>query len=262
MARPQSKTVPYFAHFVTPGETIGILLDEFGNDGYAFWFRLLEALCRKDGHYLKINTPKKWKYLCNITGVELIKAEKIIDILLELDAIDKENWKKEKGIWVQNLVDNLSKVYDRRVADLPQKPICQHISTETPHSIEKNSNSKVKDSIPLPPKGGNEVNSNDLLNYFGTLYQKYTGVEYHASFAKDKKLLNDLADHFSSEAVQEGINYFFSTYVAFDDFSAKNPTVGILNTKWNSMVAHSKGKRALTKQQTKMYANLKALEQI
>ena len=267
MARPKSRTVPYFAHFVTPSETISILIDEFGNDGYAFWFRLLEALCRKEGHYINVDTPKKWKHLCGITGVDSKKADKIIETLLELDAIDIECWDAEKGIWVQNLVDNISKVYDRRVADLPTKPICQHISAEcqhisaeTPYSIQYKS--IQKDTIPLPSTGGEKTNSNDLITHFGSCYQLYTGVEYHASFAKDNKLFKGLADHYGNNAVLEGINYFFDVYVKYDDFSANNPTVGILNTKWNSMVAHSQGKKALSKQQSKMYQNLKALGEL
>lgn len=44
MARPKKQTVDYFPHFVKGGRTIFILENKFGNDGYAFWFKLLEIL--------------------------------------------------------------------------------------------------------------------------------------------------------------------------------------------------------------------------
>ena len=44
MARPRKQTVDYFPHYCKCGRTIFILENRFGNDGYAFWFKLLEIL--------------------------------------------------------------------------------------------------------------------------------------------------------------------------------------------------------------------------
>lgn len=51
MARPTKETVDYFPHFVKCGRTIFILESKYGNDGYAFWFKLLEILGDTEGHY-------------------------------------------------------------------------------------------------------------------------------------------------------------------------------------------------------------------
>ena len=44
MARPKKQTVDYFPHIIKQGKTMTILENRFGNDGYAFWFKLLEIL--------------------------------------------------------------------------------------------------------------------------------------------------------------------------------------------------------------------------
>jgi len=43
MARPRKQTVDYFPHDtdVSSGKTLTILQSKYGNDGYAFWFKLL-----------------------------------------------------------------------------------------------------------------------------------------------------------------------------------------------------------------------------
>lgn len=44
MARPTKTSVDYFPHMTHSGKTIAILEARWGNDGYAFWFKLLELL--------------------------------------------------------------------------------------------------------------------------------------------------------------------------------------------------------------------------
>ncbi len=56
MARPKKQTVDYFPHFVKGGRTIFILENKFGNDGYAFWFKLLEILGESEGIFLTLQT--------------------------------------------------------------------------------------------------------------------------------------------------------------------------------------------------------------
>ena len=48
MARPAKLTVDYFPHIINQGKTIFIIENNYGNDGYAFWFKLLELLGATD----------------------------------------------------------------------------------------------------------------------------------------------------------------------------------------------------------------------
>lgn len=121
MSRPVKATVDYFPHVVKHGETMFILEKCFGNDGYAFWFKLLEILGSKDGHYYDLNDPHNIEYLSAKTGIPDDKVLEILDKLALLESIDRELW-VEKIVWCQNFVDNLKEVYAKRRIPLPKRP--------------------------------------------------------------------------------------------------------------------------------------------
>lgn len=121
MARPKKQTVDYFPHIANSGKTIFILENQFGNDGYAFWFKTLELLATTDGHVIDTRNPSEWEFLVAKTRVSDDKAREILNLLGKLEAIDNELL--QVGIlWCQNLVDNVSDVYKKRKVDLPTKP--------------------------------------------------------------------------------------------------------------------------------------------
>ncbi len=124
MARPLKQTVDYFPHdsHASEGDTLTILQNRFKNDGYAFWFKLLEKLASSDGHFINCNNPVKWQVLLAKLGVDEARGNEIMNILVETQAIDPELW-KSKLIWCQHLVDNLADVYKNRRAKKPEKPV-------------------------------------------------------------------------------------------------------------------------------------------
>ena len=71
MARPQKDIVSYFPHDANActGDTLTVLQSRFGNDGYAFWFKLLEKLASTEGHYIDCRNPTKWQLLLAKTGI-------------------------------------------------------------------------------------------------------------------------------------------------------------------------------------------------
>lgn len=153
MARPNKQTVDYFPHYVKSGRTVYILESRFGNDGYAFWFKLLEILCESDGQVFDCGNPTNWEFLLAKTHVSGVSAEKILTTLVNLGKIDAELWKK-RVIWVQNLIDHLANVYDRRKQRMPQKP--ELMSTETTDDEELMSTETVQ----KPDINGVNVNKN------------------------------------------------------------------------------------------------------
>ena len=122
MARPIKQTVDYFPHLVNKGKTKLILQNEFGNDGYAFWYQLLELLCLTDNQVYDYNNSASWRLLLAETHVTEDNAIKILQLLADLGAIDAE-LHKNKIIWSQNLIENLELVYKRRATGTPEKPI-------------------------------------------------------------------------------------------------------------------------------------------
>ncbi len=135
MARPKKCTVDYFPHYVTGNSrTVFILEQKYGNDGYALWFKLLELLAVTDGHYVDFNDHTDLEFFAAKAKIDADKAIEIIDQLASLKAIDRQLW-KQKVVWCQNFVDNLSELYARRRISLPQKPnLNEFMYAETPSS--------------------------------------------------------------------------------------------------------------------------------
>ena len=160
MARPAKQTVDYFPHDATAsnGKTIFIVEANFGNDGYAFWFKLLELLASTPGHVYDCRNAGTWEFLQAKTRHDADKANKVLDLLSILGAIDLELWRDHRVIWSQNLVDRLADVYKNRRVSAPQKPVISNrnpsaapISTDDNPpvavvSTPKSTQSKVKES--------------------------------------------------------------------------------------------------------------------
>jgi len=75
-----------------------ILEQRYGNNGYAFWFKLLELLGTTDGHYIDCNDPCQWEYLLSVTRLDDNTCHEILDLLGRLNAIDNDIWKEKKII--------------------------------------------------------------------------------------------------------------------------------------------------------------------
>jgi hypothetical protein len=122
MARPKKNTVDYFPHQAVHGKTLFIIQNLYGNDGYAFWFKLLEILCRSENLVLEVNMPAEMLFLSAKTHTEPQLCEKILKTLADLGGIDAELWEK-RIIWSEKLVKNVEQVFLRRGGGVPQRPV-------------------------------------------------------------------------------------------------------------------------------------------
>jgi len=149
MTRPRKQTVDYFPHSCHHGKTIFVLEQRFGNDGYAFWFKLLEILGLSEGHYINCNDLASWEFLVAKTRIQPDTCTEILNILSNLQAIDPELW-TEKIIWSGNFIDNIEDVYRKRTVETPKKPDNFHRKSPSKRITAPNSasypQSKVKES--------------------------------------------------------------------------------------------------------------------
>lgn len=129
MGRARKQTAEYFPHFVADSRTKFVLETNWGNDGYAFWYKLLELLCSSDGHIYDCSEPANKMYLTARTKVTPETADKILGTLAEMEKIDPELWREKKLIWCQHLVDNLSGMYAKRTTPIPQRPVVEAAET-------------------------------------------------------------------------------------------------------------------------------------
>ena len=121
MARPKKNAVDYFSHDCVPNRVLEIITKLYGNDGYAFYYRLRELLGRENQHTYNCTLYGNWEYLSVSTGVSEDKIEKIIKTLIKLKEIDKKLYEEDKIIWWQSFVDRLEDVYSRRKNNIPDK---------------------------------------------------------------------------------------------------------------------------------------------
>lgn len=123
MARPIKETVDYFPHSCNHKKTIFILESKFGNDGYAFWFKLLELLGSTKKHYLNYQPENEsdWEFLQAKTHLDGDKCNKILNLLAKVGAIDNEMWGK-RIVWSDNFINNIADAYKNRRQEVPQKP--------------------------------------------------------------------------------------------------------------------------------------------
>ena len=144
LSRPIKKGVDYFPHACTHGQTMFILEQRWGNDGYAFWFKLLEMLGTTEGHFLDIRNPATRAFLAAKTRLTEDKCYEILDLLSDLDAIDQELWKEHQVVWCQNFVDHLDRVYAKRKTETPTKPSFRDgKQSSTDISVTESTQSKV-----------------------------------------------------------------------------------------------------------------------
>ena len=158
MSRTQKDVVSYFPHDsgASNGDTLAVLQSRFGNDGYAFWFKLLEKLASTEGHCIDCSNPIKWQLLLAKTGVNEITGVDIMNLLVEMQAIDKELW-QSKLIWCQKLVDNISDVYKNRRREIPLKPI-----TTIVNDITTDDKALTTDDIPQSKVNKSKVNKSKV----------------------------------------------------------------------------------------------------
>jgi len=171
MARPYKQTVDYFPHFsdASSSKTLYILESKFGNDGYAFWFKLLETLANTEGHVYDVRNPVAWEFLLAKAHVDNDRAEKIMTLLVDLEAIDSELWTKGL-IWVQKLVDNIADAYRNRKTEIPLRP---SLDGQKPIATEVSDVSNGVSNSDNPHTKLNYTKLKDILTRFETFWSAY-----------------------------------------------------------------------------------------
>jgi len=165
MGRPKKQTVDYFPHDADASDkkTLFILESKFGNDGYAFWFKLLELLAKGPGHFYDCRNPAAWEFLLAKTHVDEDKGNQIMSLLVELEAIDKELWEK-RIVWVQNFVDGVADAYRNRKTEPPPKPsFLQQKSSEAKVSTGENPSATPISTVRNPHTKLNYTKLNETI---------------------------------------------------------------------------------------------------
>jgi len=133
MGRPRKNTAEYIPIDVNDGKTFFTLEKRWGNDGFAFWVKLLRLLGRSEGLYFRLDDTTQ-DYFFAAVGVDENVGYDIINMLVKMENIDRELWEKERIIWCQGLVDRLEPMFERGHREAPRKPTGLEFCDAEPHA--------------------------------------------------------------------------------------------------------------------------------
>ncbi len=138
MAYEKQNTVDYFPHIVNHGRKMFIIRNQFGNDGYAVWFMLLEELGKADNHFINLNNKTQILYLSAEMKVPQELFINIIEALVELEEFDAQLWSEAKVIYSVKFVESIKDAYKRRKNKLLQfSEICMQFLENGKQYYEK-----------------------------------------------------------------------------------------------------------------------------
>jgi len=144
MARPRKYNADYFSHDndMRNHRKVKAIRNKFGLEGYAIFNMLLETLAESDNFVLEIKTDINWELLSADFEIETDKLKKIMEYLIKIDLISKEN----NSYKSKNLIERLHPLLEKREY-LQDKYTKTPISTtETKVSTAEMPQSKVKES--------------------------------------------------------------------------------------------------------------------
>ena len=121
MARKKKNHVDYFPHDTHQSKAVRTISKKYGNDGYAFYYKLRELLGRTDNYNYDLSEKIDWFDFLGEMAIKEEQAKELIKFLVTIGELDKELWEQDKRLWSNSLIEDISDVYDKRVAEIPHK---------------------------------------------------------------------------------------------------------------------------------------------
>jgi len=206
VARPQKQTVDYFPHDTDASEskTLTIIQSKYGNDGYAFWFKLLQLLGKTPGHYFDFNKPADWEFLLAKTHIKDTEtANEILDTLSLLDAIDPELY-HHGIIWCQKFVDRIADAYSRTVSGVPERPEIEVSVTKNAESADRN----PENATEIPQTKLNKTKVNNIYIVIFKLWNEQKIIIHKRLTADIKRAIDSALRDFTPDEVSQAIKNY------------------------------------------------------
>lgn len=121
MARKQKNYVDYFPHDTHQSKAVRTISKTYGNDGYAFYYKLRELLGRTDNYNYNLSEQIDWFDFLGEMAIKEEQARELIEFLVTIGELDKELWEQDKRLWSNSLIEDISDVYNKRKAKIPHK---------------------------------------------------------------------------------------------------------------------------------------------
>ncbi|NLU51576.1 MAG: DUF4373 domain-containing protein [Clostridiaceae bacterium] len=213
MARPRKEGLDYFPHDTDAvnDEKIEALRMLYGNDGYAFYFILLERIYRTNNAELNISDAETRQILSKKVAITEDKFNQILNSALKYELFDKEAYaqkgvltsngiKKRAGIVVEKRLKMRAKYTEKvdKISDAETNQKNRINSEKTPESKEKKSKEK---------KSKNNINNiicSEIFDYWNS-----KGIITHKTLTDEfKKDILKAISETSAEDIKKAIDHY------------------------------------------------------
>ena len=150
MARPKKEGMDYFPHDTDAvnDEKIEALRLLYGNDGYAFYFILLERIYRTKEFELDVSDAETQQILARKVGVNLEVFQQMLETSLKRGCFDREEYEnrgvltsegiqKRAGVVVEKREKMRNKYRNDKVSEVSDAETTQETREETPKVKER-----------------------------------------------------------------------------------------------------------------------------
>jgi hypothetical protein len=186
MARPRKEGMEYFPHDTdaVSDEKIEALRALYGNDGYAFYFILLERIYRTSSFELDVSDAETRQILARKVGVTLQKFEEMLSTALKHGCFDRREY-EDRQVLTSNGIKRRAEPVVRKRHNQREKYTSEatrvsaaETMPETPQSIVKNSKAEKKkdhvpppvDSVDNPPEGGEDP-CREFMDFYNEVFK-------------------------------------------------------------------------------------------
>ncbi len=144
MARPKKKGLTYFPHDVdaSSDEKIEWMRILYGNDGYAFYFILLERIYRT-GEAVKLSNTVQKTIIAAKCGVDPKQFDRMVQSALDCGLFDRTCYEKEQALLSPGIQQRLAEVDKLRAGWRQQK---QNTAVFSPENSQKTQQRKEKEN--------------------------------------------------------------------------------------------------------------------
>jgi hypothetical protein len=196
MARPLKTGLDYFPHDcdASSDEKIEAMRALYGNDGYAFFFILLERIYRTSDAALDLSSETTVKILAKKTGIRIDKFQKILRSSLELGLFSKEVFNNSKQLTSNAIRSRANNVLRQReyqrdyhtqnselsslktLQETPQEKTLKTLQETGESKVNKSKVKEIKEkssSISPSPKNVKDEEDDKVNSFFNFILQTF-----------------------------------------------------------------------------------------
>ena len=166
--RPEKTNAVYFSHYTEWNFIVEYMFKKHKYEGYFAYYRLLEYITKSDYHKVLLKTSIQNEIFKQHMDCDQSVIDDLINVLLEYDEIDKEEW-NNGSIWYPKVVKTFKSIWHKRGKKLPEKetPLADQIVSGTRKCKDRIGYDKIgKDKIRKDKRGENALSTSDYQKMF------------------------------------------------------------------------------------------------